>query len=117
MKRLLTTILTSCILAAALVSVSTTGCATTQSTQKIIYKTLKSVQDASVAGLRIYGNAYAEGKITPEKKAQVDNLYKKYQAIFQTALDAAKLNYQAPVPQELTLAIQDLLNLINILKL
>ncbi len=90
------------------------GCTTSQ--QTIAFKTLKSVQDASVAGLKIYGAAYRKGDVDDATRVHVHVLYGRYQAAFELAIDAARFNYNAPAPPDLTAACNDLLALIALLK-
>lgn len=112
MKYLFSTIL-SIILVVGLctVPVVITGCQQTK--QQIAYKSLKSVQEASIAGLIIYGNAFKAGKITPERREQVLEAYTKYQAGFALALEAAQFNWNAPAGPELTTLVNLLLDTIN----
>jgi phosphoribosylformimino-5-aminoimidazole carboxamide ribonucleotide (ProFAR) isomerase len=112
MKHLLSTILSVLLIAGlCTVPVVISGC--TSSQQQVAYKSLKSVQEASIAGLIIYGNAFKAGKITPEKREQVLEAYTKYQAGFALALDAAQFNWNAPAGPELTSLVNLLLDTIN----
>ncbi len=115
MKNLLTSILLAFVLL-GVPAISFTGCATSQSTKQIAYKSLKSVQQASVAALKIYGAAYQRGEITPETREKVLTLYVKYQAAFELASTAAQFNYESPSTAELTAAVSELIQLIQTLR-
>jgi len=92
----------------------TSGCTTPQKT--IAYKTLKSVQDASVAGLELYGAACRRNEVDAPTRALVKDAYAKYQAAFALAINAAQMDYSAPVPAALTEAVTNLLNLVAVFK-
>ena len=112
MKSILSTILSVLlVIGLCTVPVVITGCQQTK--QQIAYKSLKSVQEASVAGLIIYGNAFKAGKITPERREQVLEAYTRYQSAFALALDAAQFNWNAPAGPELTSLVTQLLDTIN----
>jgi len=93
----------------------TTGCASA-TPQQLTYKSLASVQTASLAGLKLYGEAHARGEIDAATRAKVQKLYADYQAAFALAETAAQFNYQSPAPAELTAALTELLTLIQTLK-
>ena len=62
----------------------TTGCASA-TPQQLTYKSLASVQTASLAGLKLYGEAHARGEIDAATRAKVQKLYADYQAAFALA--------------------------------
>ena len=92
----------------------TSGCTTSAKTTA--YKTLKSVQDASVAGLEMYGAACRRNEVDAATRARVRDAYSKYQSAFAVAIDVAQMDYSAPPPAALTEAVQNLLNLVAVFK-
>lgn len=90
----------------------TSGCTTSQKT--VAYKTLKSVQDASVTGLEVYRAAYNRGEIDTDTRARVLDAYTKYQRTFSVAITAAQMDYSAPTPPEVAAALTELLNLVAV---
>lgn len=105
-------------LAAPLLVVSpllvTSGCTTPQ--KVVAFKTLKSVQNASVTGLELYGAACRRREVDAATQARVKDAYTKYQAVFALAIVAAQMDYAAPASADLTAAVSDLLNLIAVFK-
>ena len=80
-------------LAAPLLVVSpllvTSGCTTPQ--KVVAFKTLKSVQNASVTGLELYGAACQRREVDAATQARVKDAYTKYQAVFALAIVAAQM--------------------------
>ena len=110
-------ILSSMILAVALLTAPmtmVTGCKSTP--QQIAYKSLKSVQVASVAALHVYGAAYRRGEIDADTKAKVHDLYARYQKAWSLAATAAQFNYSSPSTPELTAAVGELVEFIQTLR-
>lgn len=115
LKKILSSVLLSIMLIVAPVAVIvSSGCKSTP--QQIAYKSLRSVQQASVAALNIYGAAYKRGEIDETTRAKVLALYTKYQVAFSTAVTVAQFNYDAPSTPELTAAAMELINLVNTLR-
>ena len=117
MKNICGNILSSVLLSLMLIAapvVVTTGCQSTP--QQIAYKSLKSVQQASVAALNIYGAAYKRGEVSAQKRAEVQELYVKYQAAFAAAAAAAHFNYDSPSTGELSALVGKLVEAVNTLR-
>lgn len=90
------------------------GCTTSQ--KAVAYKTLKSVQDASVTGLELYRAAFNRGEIDAATRARVLDAYTKYQYSFAAAITAAQMDYNSPTPPEVAAALTELLNLVAVFK-
>lgn len=116
-KETMKTLLISVFLAIGVLTspVALTGCKTA-SAEQIAYKSLKSVQQASVAALEIYGAAYRRGEISISERAKVEGLYRKYQAAFSVVATAARFDYNSPSTPELTAALTELIQLIQTFK-
>lgn len=91
----------------ALVLGGTVACKTTS------YKTLRTVATGVDAALKVYGDAYKAGKITPDQRAKIKDAHLKYQASMNTAIAAAKLDYDKPAPPELVSLAMSLISTIN----
>jgi len=110
MKKLL--LLLTCLTLASAPVMLTTGCKMTY--QQVTYKSLKSIQTASVTGLKLYGAAYRAGKIDADKRERILVAYTKYQTAFALAIEAAKFDFSAPASADLTNLCNELLLTINI---
>lgn len=77
-------------------AVLVTSCASSPSS----YKTLASTQAATTAALNAFGEARAKGKVNDATYATVDSAYRQYQAAFESAVTAARLNLATATPPE-----------------
>jgi hypothetical protein len=85
------------------------GCSATPETrQAAAYKTLKSVQIAVDAAMRVYGTACATGKVTIERQAEIDGKHIAYRESFRLAVQAARGDVTSPPPLDLQKIANDL---------
>tara|TARA_R110000868_G_scaffold114363_1_gene306511 strand:+ start:1870 stop:2196 length:327 start_codon:yes stop_codon:yes gene_type:complete len=77
------------------------------------YKTLRTVATGVDAALKVYGDAYQSGKITPAQRTKIKAAHVKYQAAMNTAIAAARLDYDKPAPPELVSLATSLISTIN----
>ena len=99
MKRFLCILICSCVSVATITvapAVLLMSCANSSAS----YKTLASTQAATTAALNAFGEARAKGKVSDADYATVDAAYKQYQAAFETAVAAARLNLNTATPPE-----------------
>lgn len=80
-------------------TVSLIGCSGGCASSPTSYSTLAVTQKLSVAALESFATARAKGKVDDAAYLKVNELYKKYQAAYDTALTAAQLNINAPTPE------------------
>ena len=65
------------------------------------YATLKTIQVTVDAAMQVYGEAYRAGKVTPELRADVHEIHRKYRIGFEAAVELARFDYSAKPPEEL----------------
>lgn len=78
------------------------GCGTTPETrQATSYRTLKSVQIAVDAAMKVYGTAVVTGKISVEKQAEIDAKHATFRNMFRVSAQAARNDLAAIPPADL----------------
>jgi hypothetical protein len=93
----------------------TTGCKT-NTPQQIGFKSLASVQAATVVALEYYRVQFKAGKVTEAQRAQIATVYAQYQAAFALAATAAKMDFQQPATTELVNLANGLIQFIQLVK-
>jgi len=93
------------------------GCATPETRQATAYKTLKSVQVAVDAALKVYGTATVTGRVTPEKQAEIEAKRSTYQVAFRLAVQAARNDLTVSPPADVQKLANELQLLISALPL
>ena len=93
-----------------------TGCAGLSPKAKA-YLALKDTQIAVDKAMKVYGAAYAQGKVSAEVRDQVHAQHAKYRAAFEAAITLAEFDYSQPTPEAVSTAAGALLNIIAQLKL
>jgi len=96
--------------ALAFLSMTFTGCNTTQ--QTIAYKSLYSVERVTTAAFDGYLDSVIAGQTSTNSLPRVGSAYNKFHASFLVALDAVQFNTNALAPASLVVESQDVLNLI-----
>lgn len=77
-------------------SILLTGCgATPETRQSSSYKTLKSVQLAVDAAMKVYGTAVVTGRVSVEKQAEIDAKHGHYREAFRLTAQAARNDLNA----------------------
>jgi hypothetical protein len=89
------------------------GLATAVGCRSTSYKTIRTVATAVDAALKVYGDAYQAGKITPEQRAKIKVAHVKYQASMNTAIATAQLDLSRSAPADLVAAATSLVATIN----
>jgi hypothetical protein len=93
MNRILLTIV-------AAFAIALCGCKLTEPEAKA-YVSLKTIQVTVEAAMQIYGEAYRAGKVTPELRADVHDIHRKYRIAFEAAVELARYDYSEKPPEEL----------------
>lgn len=108
MKKLL--IALCCVSLLASPVVMTTGCKT--SGQTLVYNTLYSVQNTTLAAYDAYLYQVVKGTISTSSTPAVSQAFNRFQTGMQVALAAAQFNWQSPAPVDVTLLASQVLNAI-----
>ncbi len=93
----------------------TTGCKT-NTPQQIGYKSLASVQSATVLALEFYRVQFNAGKVNAAQRERIAILYGQYQSAFSLAAVMAKMDFTQPATTELVNLANGLIQFINALK-
>lgn len=93
-----------------------TGCAGLSPKAKA-YLALRDTQIAVDKAMKVYGAAYAAGKISAEVRDEVHAKHAKYRAAFEAAITLAEFDYTQPTPEAVSTAATALLNIISQLRL
>jgi hypothetical protein len=105
------------LLACAMISVPVTlplafsGCGTTA--QSRTYKTIYSVQAATVSAYEAYLGEVIAGRVKTNGVPRVSDAFNKFQAATLVAVDLAQNDTNSPAPAKLSTLSADLLNLIS----
>lgn len=102
------------IVSAATVSVVMTGCNTSQ--QSFAYKTIYSIERATVAGYDGYVRLVISGDVPTNDFPVVSKRFNQFQASALVALNLVEFNTNALAPTSLVIESGDLLNLIEQIK-
>lgn len=116
MKTLTQSSLCAVLLAAAWFSlpVLLPGCgATPETRQAATYKTLKSVQIAVDAAMKVYGTAVVTGHVAIEKQTEIDAKHMQYRSAFRLAVSVARNNLSTAPPADLQRLADELQRLIT----
>lgn len=111
MKRFLIPLLNLLVAAALLV-----GCKNLSPRGKA-FVALADTQIAVDAAMKVYGKAYAAGKISADDRAKIHDAHFKYRVAFSAALELVEFNYSAATPDSVSTLAANLLNIIAQLKL
>lgn len=87
------------------------GCGTTK--QQAAYKTIYSVQAATVAAYNAYLDAVVSGKAPTNNVPGVSKKFNQFQSATIVALDAAQWNTNSPASEQLSTLSADLISLIQ----
>ena len=93
----------------------TTGCKT-NTPQQIGFKSLASVQSATVLALEYYRVQFKAGKVNAAQRERIATIYAQYQSAFSLAAVAAKMDFSQPATTELVNLANGLIQFINALK-
>lgn len=93
----------------------TTGCKT-NTPQQIGYKSLASVQSATVLALEFYRVQFNAGKINAAQRERIAILYGQYQSAFSLAAVMAKMDFNQPATTELVNLANGLIQFIRAVK-
>lgn len=94
----------------AALPVAFTGCGTTK--QEVAYKTIYTVQQATVAAYDAYISQVIAGRVPTNGVPAVSKAFDSFQAATRVAETAAQWNTNAPASSQLTTLSADLLSLI-----
>ena len=93
----------------------TTGCKT-NTPQQIGYKSLASVQSATVLALEFYRVQFNAGKVNSAQRERIAILYGQYQSAFSLAAVMAKMDFNQPATTELVNLANGLIQFIRAVK-
>lgn len=94
----------------AAMPVAFVGCAPTA--QQVAYKSIYSVQKATLNSYEAYISAVINGKLATNHVPDVSKRFNEFQAASQVAITAAQWNTNAPASEQLSRMSADLINLI-----
>lgn len=110
MKKLLVTIMMLPLLLAT-PSCSTTG--GTPSAKTVAYRTLKTTGEGVDSSMKGFAAAVVRGMVPADVQVQVSDLHEKYRVAFSGAVQAARFNYEAATPDNVSALAAQLIALIT----
>ena len=114
-KKLISLLAGAMLLACPLAIVVTQpGCTMTQN--RITYQTLYGIGKAADNAYMAYNDLVVQGKIPAASLKKVGDVWAKYRAAYNVAVDAAKLNLNEPAPQEVIDLSNSVISTINAFK-
>lgn len=92
------------------------GCVSPQQSELLTYKTLAATAEAANAAMNTYGELYRAGAVSTQDQERIDSVHEDFRTRFDLAVQAARYDYAAATPIELSLFLSTLIMEIEALK-